>query len=393
MNLIQPGGTIGILGGGQLGRLLALAARHMGYRIVVFSPEANCPAGQVADQQIEMDYDDEEALRRFASCIDVATIEFENIPVAALEGIASKVPVRPGASVLRMIQNRIAEKTFLSEQGFPVAPFRPIRTESDLSATTTSELPGVLKTASSGYDGKGQRIVDSAEQLAEAWKTFDSVECVLESFVDFECEFSVIVARNATEIVHYQPIRNAHRNHVLDISSSPSGLPDSVSKRAVEVTRGVVEALDYVGILCVEFFLRRDGAIVINEIAPRPHNSGHLTIDAHATSQFEQQVRAVCNLPLGSTTQLRPAAMANLLGDVWSDGTPDWTRALADPDVALHLYGKAEPRVGRKMGHLTCTAETSELAIRNIARARESLQPNSATTDADERAHVRTNSL
>lgn len=371
--MIQPGSTIGVLGGGQLGRMFALAARHMGYHVVVFTSESDSPAGQVADDEIHADYRDEVALRQFRDRIDVATIEFENIPVEALEVISERVAVRPGSRVLAAVQNRLDEKTFLSENGFPVAAFRPIRTIDDLHLAAAGQFPAVLKTASSGYDGKGQRLVAAKEQLVEAWEALGQAECVLESFVDFDCEFSVIAARSDDQVVHYAPILNQHQNHILDISQSPSGLPSAACDRAIEVARGVTEALDYLGVMCVEFFLCRDGQVVINEIAPRPHNSGHLTIEAHATSQFEQQVRAVCGLPLGSTEQYRPAAMANLLGDIWAQGAPDWESALANPTLSLHLYGKRAARPGRKMGHLTCLANTSQQAAEEVEAARRGL--------------------
>lgn len=371
MKTILPGGTIGLIGGGQLGRMFALEAKRMAYNVVVLSPESDSPARQVADLQILGDYDDQKALRRFSESIDVATIEFENIPVETLEQIEREVPVRPGSEVLRIAQNRLQEKTFLSESRFPVAPFQAIRCQRDIECVSQPEFPAILKTSSSGYDGKGQKLVNSAEQLLTAWKEVGSVECVLEAFVDFDCEFSVIVAGNGREQKHYEPIRNCHHNHILDVSSSPAKLPDRARDEAVDVARGIAHALQYQGVMCVEFFLRRDGAVVVNEIAPRPHNSGHLTIEAHMTSQFEQQVRAVCNLPLGPTTQRAPAAMANLLGDLWEDGTPTWERALELEGLKLHLYDKTSPRSGRKMGHLTCQSDTVESAIELVGKARD----------------------
>lgn len=370
MQTIQPGGTIGVFGGGQLGRMFATAAKQMSYKVIVYAPEADSPAAQVADEHIIANYSDQEAVSKFADAVDAATIEFENIPVVALEQLGQRVPVRPGAEVLRRIQNRLDEKTFLSEHGFPVAEFRSIRNQQDATSVDAGTFPAVLKTSASGYDGKGQRLVKVADELKQAWHELGESECVLESFVDFELEFSVIVARNDRETVNYAPIRNDHQNHILDISSSPSLLPTDVCDEAVKVARGVTDALGYIGVLCVEFFLRRDGAVVINEIAPRPHNSGHLTIEAHATSQFEQQVRAVCNLPLGSTKQLAPAAMANLLGDLWTNGVPDWSKVVAADATSLHLYGKEAPRVGRKMGHITSLSETVDAAISCVDGAR-----------------------
>ena len=311
MKTIAPGETIGVIGGGQLGRMFAMAAKRMGYNVAVLSPETDSPAGQVADLQIHAEYEDVDALDRFADTVKAATIEFENIPVEVLEKLEESVPIRPGSAVLRTTQNRLSEKTFLSENGFPVAPFRAITSEAAVQGVEVESFPAVLKTSSSGYDGKGQRIVHTSEQLLSAWNELGSVECVLEAFVEFDCEFSVIVASNGRDAKHYEPIRNEHSNHILDVSSCPANLPDAASDAAIQVTRGIAESLEYVGVMCVEFFLGRDNAVIVNEIAPRPHNSGHLTIEAHATSQFEQQVRAVCNLPLGSTAQHLPAAMAN----------------------------------------------------------------------------------
>lgn len=374
MEPIHPGAMIGVLGGGQLGRMFAMAAQHMGYRVIVWSPESDAPAGQVSFLHIDAEYDNTEALECFTDRVEVATIEFENIPVPTLAAISQRVPVRPGPKVLQTIQNRLDEKSFLDGGDFPVATFQAMRSREDLESVAAEQLPAVLKTASSGYDGKGQRMVSTKEQLSEAWEWFGEVECVLEAFIEFECEFSVLVARNGPQTVHYAPVLNTHHNHILDISRSPSGLSQDVQDRAVQIARGVAESLDYVGVLCVEFFLQRDGQVLINEIAPRPHNSGHLSIEAHVTSQFEQQVRAVCGLPLGSTDQLRPAAMANLLGDVWhEDQHPDWSKALENSGVALHLYGKSDPRTGRKMGHLTCLGESADDAVGTANTVRQAL--------------------
>lgn len=382
METIFPGSTIGMIGGGQLGRMFTMAAKHMGYDVIVFSPETNSPAGQVADRQIQADFGDKEALQQFANAIDVATIEFENIPVGFLEQLEATVAVRPGANVLRVTQNRLQEKTFLSENGFPLAPFQTISSPQDLKSVTQEDLPAVLKTCSSGYDGKGQRVVSSVDQLSDAWAELGQVECVLEAFVEFDCEFSVIVARNGSEVQHYEPIRNGHQNHILDVSSSPANLPDRAADDAVQVACGIAEKLDYMGVFCVEFFLCKDQAVLVNEIAPRPHNSGHLTIEAHQTSQFEQQVRAVCNLPLGATTQNGPAAMANILGDLWSDGEVNWAQALRLPGTSLHLYGKDAPRVGRKMGHLTCVGKSLDAVIEQVCQARENCRmQNRSTTE------------
>ena len=383
MKTIQPGGTIGMLGAGQLGRMFAIAAKQMSYKVVVLAPEPDSPAGQVADVQIQADFSDEEALKQFSKSIDVATIESENIPVETLEQLEATTPVRPGSNVLQITQNRLAEKMFLSENRFPVASFRRISVEADLQALNAAAFPAVLKTSSSGYDGKGQRVVNSEQQLIAAWSELGNVECVLESFVDFDCEFSVIVARNGSEERHYEPIRNSHENHILDISTSPANLPPQALQAGVEVARGIAKALNYIGVMCVEFFLHRDGTVLVNEIAPRPHNSGHLSIEAHETSQFAQQVRAVCNLPLGSTSQHTPAAMANLLGDLWANGVPDWERSLNSPATSLHLYGKRVARAGRKMGHLTSVGSTLESAIQSVQQSRENCKRLSGSHDKE----------
>lgn len=373
--LIPPGGTIGVLGSGQLGRMFAIAARRMGYRVHVLSPDDDTPTGQVADIEIRCAYDDMDAVKRFASAVNVVTFEFENVPVETIEVVERQVPVRPGGKVLHTTQHRLREKSFLREAGLPVAPFYAVRSLSDLqSAAQQLGSEGVLKTASWGYDGKGQEKINPQSDLASIWSSLAVDEAILEEFVDFECELSVVAARGIDgNFACYEPIRNHHVNHILDTSISPANVPPTVATAAKEIARVVMDRLDVVGVLCVEFFLSRQGDLLINELAPRPHNSGHLTIDAHATCQFEQQVRAVCGLPLGSTEQLRPAAMSNLLGDLWCDHEPQWASACAMPEVKLHLYGKRQPLPGRKMGHLTALAESSELAEACAKRARGSL--------------------
>lgn len=373
---IQPGGTLGILGDGQLGRMLALAARRLGYRVHVFGPEKDSPAGHVADHTTCASYDNLDAVREFARRVDVVTFEFENVPSKTSEAAATFAPVRPGGHVLHTTQQRLREKEFLSHHGFPVAAFRAVRSLSDLtSAATELGLPGVLKTASFGYDGKGQQKLTSVHQLESAFNQLNGAEGVFEAWVSFECEASLVAARSGSgEFVAYPLIRNAHANHILDISIAPAMLPPSTEQAALAMGREILEALDVVGVLTVEMFIDTAGQIIVNELAPRTHNSGHLTIDACCTSQFDQQLRAVCGLPLGSTELMAPAAMANLLGDIWiqSKGTPNWAAALSDPHVRLHLYGKKEPRAGRKMGHLTVTAPTPEEASQRarLARAR-----------------------
>ena len=373
MKTVYPGQTVGVLGGGQLGRMFALAAQQLGFRVCVMSPEMDSPAVRVADSHIVGDFLDERKLTEFAQQIDVATIEFENIPVAGLQSLAQLVPVHPGPAAVRTFQDRIVEKTFVAELGCPTARFRIIQSSADLTCLQDEMFPAILKTAANGYDGKGQRMVHTPVELVEVWNLMGNVPCILESFVDFSCEFSVIAARTKGEFAAYAPIRNDHRHHVLDVSQSPSGLDKQVEAKAIEMIRTIAEALDYVGVLCVEFFLGSDGNVVVNEVAPRPHNSGHLTIEAHATSQFEQQVRAVCGLPLGSVEQRQPAAMANLLGDLWLSGEPHWERPLGVASTHLHLYGKDEARVGRKMGHLTVTSDRVERAVRDVCARRDEL--------------------
>jgi 5-(carboxyamino)imidazole ribonucleotide synthase len=340
---ILPGATIGILGSGQLGRMTALAARAMGYHVAVDPHDPGSPAGQVADRDI--------------SRAAVITYEFENI-----EPREFSVPVRPGFEVLRITQNRLREKTWLRDHAIPVTPFVAIASNADFDRAT---YPGVLKTAGYGYDGKGQTKVASAAEARAAW---DGEPAVLEQWIPFRREFSVVAARGLDGcFAHYGVIENDHANHILDISRAPVRGAESV----IEITRMIFDKLNIVGLACVEFFETHEGEVMVNEIAPRPHNSGHLTIEACATSQFEQQVRAVCGLPLGSTEYVRCGAMANLLGELWSDGEPDWGAALADPRVKLHLYGKSEPKPGRKMGHLTATASTVEEAEAAVRSARE----------------------
>ena len=371
---LPPGSTIGVLGSGQLGRMLALAARPMGYGVHVFSPERESPAGRVADREWSAPYEDLAAARRFAGGVDVVTLEFENIPAGTVEEISSLAPVRPGLHALQTTQNRLREKEFLSGAGFPVAPFRSVPDRSSLDAAIGEVgAPAVLKTAGFGYDGKGQTKISTPEDADAAWDGLGG-EAVLEAWVDFVAELSVVAVRGLDgSFAHYGAVRNTHGRHILDLTVAPAGVPPEVEGRAVEVAAGVFEELGIVGTACVEFFLTGDGDLLVNEIAPRPHNSGHWTIEGAATSQFEQQLRAVCGLPLGSTHRPEPAAMANLLGDLWAAGEPDWPAALAVPGASLHLYGKAEPRPGRKMGHITALAPTPEDAARRALEARRAL--------------------
>jgi 5-(carboxyamino)imidazole ribonucleotide synthase len=373
---ILPGSTIGVLGSGQLGRMFAIAARRMGYRVHAFSPDSDTPTGQVADLEITAPYEDLDAIRDFARQVDVITFEFENIPAASVDEAAAHVLVRPSGEVLHITQQRLREKLFLTRANLPVTPFAAIRSFEDLqSALSRLGTPAILKTAAFGYDGKGQVRIDHPDQGTAAWERLGGQESILESLVDFEREVSVIGARDPEgNFAHFGVIENRHRHHILDVSLAPAVIPQRLALEAVELTRAILEAMDVVGVLCVELFLTRDQKLLINELAPRPHNSGHLTIDACMSSQFEQQLRAVCGLPLGSTEMLRPAAMANLLGDLWAGGEPDWPAACAIPNVKLHLYGKLEPRPGRKMGHLTALAATPEAAEELVIRARDALR-------------------
>ncbi|WP_440996433.1 5-(carboxyamino)imidazole ribonucleotide synthase [Arhodomonas sp. SL1] len=372
---ILPGAVLGVLGSGQLGRMFAIAARRMGYRVHTLSPAAGSPTGQVADREVVADYDDLDAVAEFARGVDVVTFEFENVPVAAAETAARFVPVRPRGEVLHVAQHRLREKTTLWRLGVPTAAFEAVDSPQALDAALGRiGTPAVLKTAGFGYDGKGQIVLRQPAEAGQAWRAIGAGEAVLEAFVDFESEVSVVAARGADgAFVHYGVTENRHRDHILDVSLPGVSLPGDGNERAVALAREILEALDVVGVLCVEFFVTRDGELLVNELAPRPHNSGHFSVDASVTCQFEQQVRAACALPLGDTGLLRPAAMVNLLGDLWDAGEPDWAAALRDPRVKLHLYGKAEARPGRKMGHLTAFGDDAEDAAQRALAARTRL--------------------
>ena len=355
--------------------MFAIEARKMGYRVHTFSPDTDTPTGQVADFETSANYQDLDAVRKFAEAVDVVTFEFENVPSKTVEIAAEFVAVHPKGEILHTTQNRLREKTFLAENGFPVAPFAHIKTIEDLQKGVENiGVPCVLKTAGFGYDGKGQTKIKSAEDIETAFANLKDQEAVLEKFIEFEKEVSVVCARDSQgNFAHYGVIENAHENHILDVSFAPAICSEKVFREAVEIARSVAETLQYVGTLCVEFFLTKDEKLLINELAPRPHNSGHLTFDACVTSQFEQQLRAVCGLPLGSTEFFKPSAMINLLGDVWQNGEPNWQNALQFPNIKLHLYGKAEPRKGRKMGHLTALADSAEKAVETVIKTKEKL--------------------
>lgn len=379
---ILPGAMIGILGSGQLGRMLAQSARQMGYRVTTLSPEQNSPTGQVADREVVADYANLDAIEQFARSVDVVTFEFENVPSEATSVAARYAPVRPDGRVLHITQNRLREKQTLAAAGLPLTRFAPVSDLASLNeAIATLGCPAILKTAGFGYDGKGQARINEASEAQAAWRSIGEQSAVLEQVVDFELELSVVAARGLNgQMADYGLIENRHSQHILDISIADLPLSAAQTAAAREIVYNVLETLDVVGVLCVELFLTKAGDLLINELAPRPHNSGHLTIEGCATSQFAQQLRAVCGLPLGDTQRHSAVAMVNLLGDLWEvDGViqaPNWPGALADPHVNLHLYGKAEPRRGRKMGHITALGATRDQAAQRALVARSALQSN-----------------
>lgn len=373
--VIAPGAVLGVLGGGQLGRMFAIAARRMGYRVHSFSPEDDSPAGQVADVEVTASYDDLDALRTFARGVDAVTFEFENVPIVAIDAVEALVPVRPSAVALHTAQQRAREKTFLADRGVPTAPFAAAATLDELwDAVARVGTPAVIKTAAFGYDGQGQHKAMTPADVEHIWTAIGHQEAVVEKFINLQAEISVVAARGLDgSIAQFPAFENRHRNHILDLTTVPAAITPAVASQAAEITRTVLEELQYVGVLCVEFFVSTDGELLVNEIAPRPHNSGHLTIDAAVTSQFEQQVRAICGLPLGAADIPRPAAMANLLGDLWIGGEPNWAAACRFTEVKLHLYGKTEPGSARKMGHLTAVAPTAQQAQDRVIAARDAL--------------------
>lgn len=373
--VIGPGSVLGVLGGGQLGRMFAITARRMGYRVHSFSPEDDSPAGQVADAEVTASYEDLDALRTFARGVDVVTFEFENVPIVAIDAVEALVPVRPSAVALHTTQQRAREKMFLADRGVPTASFAAAATLDELwDAVARVGTPAVIKTAAFGYDGKGQHKAMTPADVEHIWTAIGHQEAVVEKFISLQAEISVIAARGLDgSVVQFPPFENRHRDHILDLTTVPAAITPAMATQAAEITRTVLDELQYVGVMCVEFFVSTGGELLVNELAPRPHNSGHLTIDAALTSQFEQQVRAICGLPLGSAEIPRPAAMANLLGDLWIGGEPNWAAACRYGDVKLHLYGKTKPRPGRKMGHLTAVAPTVEQAQDRVITARDAL--------------------
>ena len=370
---VSPESTIGILGGGQLGRMMAIAAKHMGYRVHIFSTTGDSPAGQVADLEVVAAFTDLAAVETFAKNVDVITIETENIPTECLDVTAQFVPSYPGNKALAVSQNRALEKQFVADGGIPTAQFRIVKSLDELRDACKVIMPAVLKTTTGGYDGKGQAVIKSAADVEAAWAALGTGEAILEEWIEYDFEFSIVGVRGATgSSATYASIRNEHRNGILDVSISPSGLPVKVENIAANLVQQSMQQLGSVGVLTVEFF-HRGGEVLVNEMAPRPHNSGHLTIEGHVTNQFEQHVRAICGLPLGSTDQLRPAAMANLLGDEWAGGQPKWHQGLSHPNTKLHLYGKEAPNLNRKMGHMTMLANDPEQAREQVLAARKLL--------------------
>ena len=367
--MILPGNTLGLLGGGQLGRMFTAAARTMGYEVIVLDPDPLSPAAHFATEHLCADFHDQSALEQLAKRCAAVTTEFENPPADSLAWLEQRVPVRPGANAVAIAQDRMREKIFFAENGFPVGPFAIIQSQADIeTAGRALQFPAILKTARFGYDGKGQARVSSLEALRETFLSWRAVPCVLEQLLPLKLEVSVVLARGEDgAIATFPAAENRHENGILDISIAPARISAQLAAQAQDIAERLAAKLDYCGVLAVEFFVveSEDGKeqLLINEIAPRPHNSGHYTIDACRTSQFEQQVRSLCGLPLGPTTQHTPAVMVNLLGDVWKNNVLASVKILQDPNVKLHLYGKREARVGRKMGHYTLLANDIEGAL------------------------------
>lgn len=374
---IRPGSTLGILGGGQLGRMLALSARSLGYRVHVLDPDSNCPASAVADRVLAARFDDVKAIVELARHVDVLTVEIERISQEGLAQAAALVPTRPSSHVLSLAQDRRVEKAWLNDNGFPTAPYRVAESAEQL-AEAVRQLGGacVAKTAREGYDGRGQKRLSRPEEAADAWAYLGGKPCVVEGWLDLDVELSVLVARRPSgEVRTYPAALNHHTNQILDWSVLPGPLPAELVQRAEQVATGIASRIGLEGLLAIEFFALKDGSLLVNEMAPRPHNSGHAATEACLTSQFEQLVRAVCDLPLGSTEAVRPVAIANLLGDLWGDSEPPFEKALEIEGVRLHLYGKESARPGRKMGHLSASGRTADEAVQRVLEARRRLEP------------------
>ena len=376
LTVLRPPASLGVIGGGQLGRMFVQAAQRLGYRAGVLGAIPEGPGAQVAHWSVVGPPDHLHSLREFAGRADAVTVEFENVSAPALRWLERRMPVRPGWKTVWVSQDRLREKAFLAGHGLPLAPWRPVRTPEDLAGAVGSlGLPLILKTAASGYDGKGQVRVDEAGRVEAAWNQLGRVACVAEGWVTFASEVSVVVARGADgKAVTFPVALNRHERHILDATVMPAAVGPIVSQEARELALSIAQALGTVGVLTVEFFLTAEGTLLVNELAPRPHNSGHLTIEAAVSSQFEQQVRALCGLPLGDPGLTSPAAMVNLLGDLWQKGDPDWSRMWSlDPGAKLHLYGKQTAAPGRKMGHLTVLDPDPDRALNRALAARGAL--------------------
>ncbi|MDQ7074194.1 MAG: 5-(carboxyamino)imidazole ribonucleotide synthase [Gammaproteobacteria bacterium] len=375
--MILPGATLGMLGGGQLGRMFVVAARTMGYHVIVLDPDPNSPAGQIADEHLHAAYSDEWALQQLAKSCDAITTEFENVPSATLRTLEPLCPVRPAAYAVELTQDRIREKTFLRDAGLPTAPFHSILKVEDIApAFHDLEGPVVLKRAAFGYDGKGQAICNSLEEVQNAFLSMGKVACVLEKKIKLAIELSVVLARSIEGTVTPYPVaENIHDHGILDVTLVPARIDDNLKTRAYAMAKQISAELEYCGIMAVEFFVTHDDEIMVNEIAPRPHNSGHYTLDACVSSQFEQQVRMMCGLPAADTRLLSPVVMVNLLGEAWGESQPEWQLLLQHNNIKLHLYGKQEARPGRKMGHFTVIDEELTKAKALAEQLKQRLQP------------------
>jgi 5-(carboxyamino)imidazole ribonucleotide synthase len=378
--MIEPGATIGILGGGQLGRMTGLAARSLGYDVHVLDPDPHCPASAIASRTVAARFDDADAAASLAERCAVVTLEIEQIGTAALAAVTALAPLRPSAGAVHVIQDRIRQKRWLAAQGFPVGPFRDVSSRDECVAAFGALGRSIVKATSGGYDGRGQVRVGSAQEAVDAWVTLGERPCLVEQFLDIEVELSVLVARRPAtgtsppQVAVFPPARNHHEHGVLDWSTLPATAEAQTIRDAAELATGVASTLGIEGLLAVELFVTRNGRLLVNELAPRPHNTFHSTERGCATSQFEQLIRAVCDLPLGSTEVLKPAAIANLLGDLWMPGTPNFAASLGGPTVRLHLYGKASARPGRKMGHLSAVGATTDEALARVLRARDAMR-------------------
>jgi 5-(carboxyamino)imidazole ribonucleotide synthase len=374
VTVIRPGATIGLLGGGQLGRMTGYAARSLGYDVHVLDPDPACPARAIASRVITAPFGDAAAAEALARGVSVVTLEIEQIGAAALNAVSAIVPLRPPASAVVIVQDRLRQRTWLDANGFPLGPWRPVVSAAEAETVVATLGRTVLKKPVGGYDGRGQARVARATDAADAWRSLGSGPVLAEQFLELELELSVLVARREDgQLVSYAPAINHHEAGVLDWSVWPAPLPEDMARDARQVAEGIASAMGIVGLLAVEMFVTKDGRLLVNELAPRPHNSYHHTERAASTNQFEQFVRAVCGLPLGSVDSLRPAAIANLLGDLWENGEPDFEAALTVPDVRLHLYGKTSARPGRKMGHLSAVGSSIEEARSRVLRARDLL--------------------